>query len=467
MALPHQSIATINSPEFINLRQLDINPLMSSCEIKVLYIGENRNRSYISKQTAIEMAKTLRGAPIVGYYKEQNEDFADHGEQVIFDDEGIHFNCLTKPYGFVSPDAKVWFQKFEEQDQFNNPVIREYLMTTGFLWTGQYKQVQSVITEGKPQSMELDEETLQGHWATNNKNNLEFFIINDAIFTKLCILGDNTEPCFEGASVTKPIVSTNFSKSVDDNFKQTLFTMINELRDALQGGNVMAKEELNPVVEEEVQNTFAGEQQPSEPIENSTPETSNDDDLTIADSFEKKTTIKDDTIDNKKEPKAIHANQDDEDDKDKDDDNTDPDDSDDPDDKDKDKDDKYSLLEQQYQELSTQYEALKAEYDTLVEFKKQVDNEKKDALINEFFMLSEEDKKDIVSNKEKYSLDEIKAKLAVICYEKKVNFNSTNLKEIDNNQEKIDKQIITYSYNNDDSNLPDWVKAVKNNENNI
>ena len=53
------------------------------------------------------MAKTLRGAPIVGYYKEEKEDFRDHGEQVIFDDEGIKFNCLTKPYGFVSPDAKV------------------------------------------------------------------------------------------------------------------------------------------------------------------------------------------------------------------------------------------------------------------------------------------------------------------------------------------------------------------------
>ena len=45
----HQSIATINSPEFINLQPLDINPLMSACEIKVFYIGENRNGSYISK----------------------------------------------------------------------------------------------------------------------------------------------------------------------------------------------------------------------------------------------------------------------------------------------------------------------------------------------------------------------------------------------------------------------------------
>jgi len=85
------------------------------------------------------MAKTLRGAPIVGYYKKDKQDFADHGEQMIWDDEGIHFNCLTKPYGFVSPDAKVWFQDFEENDEFNNNIIRTYLMTTGYLWTGQFE----------------------------------------------------------------------------------------------------------------------------------------------------------------------------------------------------------------------------------------------------------------------------------------------------------------------------------------
>ena len=93
--MSHQSLATIDSPEFINLQPLDINPLMSSCEIKVLYIGGNRNHSYISKEVASDMAKTLRGAPIVGYYKQEKDDFADHGERVIFDDEGVKFECLT------------------------------------------------------------------------------------------------------------------------------------------------------------------------------------------------------------------------------------------------------------------------------------------------------------------------------------------------------------------------------------
>jgi hypothetical protein len=105
----HTSLATINSPEFINLKPVDINPLMSECEIKVLYIGENRNHSYISKEVASEMAKTLRGAPIVGYFREEANDFGDHGQQIIIDGDGVKFKCLTKPYGFVSPIARVWF----------------------------------------------------------------------------------------------------------------------------------------------------------------------------------------------------------------------------------------------------------------------------------------------------------------------------------------------------------------------
>lgn len=455
MALPYKSIATISSPEFINLQPLDINPLMSSCEIKVLYVGENRNRSYISKEVATQMAKTLRGAPIVGYYKDSKQDFADHGDQVVFDDEGIHFNCLTRPYGFVAPDAKVWFQKFDDQDGMGNTVEREYLMTTGFLWTGQFEEAKSVLTEGKAQSMELDDETIDGRWATNVKNNMEFFIINDAIFTKLCILGDQVEPCFEGASITAPDISKNFSKELDNNFKKTLFTMINELRDALKGGNSMgqeenieASEEFTAIETEETENI-----ETSETVEESVLETSelNDEVETseeAAAEVEEAPIAEEEVIFEKKEqeqkeetPEESSEEQEDKDEE-------------------QEQDKKYSLLQEQYNDLSAQYEQLKADYDVLVAFKVQVENEKKTALINEFYMLSDEDKKDVIDNKEKYSLDEIKAKLAIICFEKKVNFNSDNSEKNNNNTEE---EIITYNYNSDSENLPDWVKAVKNN----
>ena len=455
MALPHQSIATISSPEFINLQPLDINPLMSSCEIKVLYVGENRNHSFISKDVAIQMSKTLRGAPIVGYYKDTKEDFVDHGEQIIINNDGIQFKTLTKPYGFVAPDAKVWFQKFEDVDDFGNSIEREYLMTTGYLWTGQFEECKSVIEEGKPQSMELDDNSLDGYWTTNVKNNMEFFIINDAIFTKLCILGDKVEPCFEGAAITKPDISKNFY-TMDQNFTNTLFSMIQELKDALKGGKNM---------EQEVKTTATFEQvEPSEPVVDSALETSSAsvENATAESSFELEasepqasTPVEEPVLDFEK--KEEEKEKEDVEDKE------DPDDNDGEDDDD-DKEKKYSLLEQQYTELQTQYNNLKTSYDELVVFKNNIDNERKDALIAEFYMLSEEDKKDVIENKTKYTLDEIKAKLAVICYEKKVNFSSSaDEKESVKQEEKPEEAITTFTYTEEEINLPDWVKAVKNN----
>lgn len=448
----HQSIATIDSPEFINLQPLDINPLMSSCEIKVLYIGENRNHSYITKEVANDMAKTLRGAPIVGYFKEEKQDFADHGERVIFDDEGVKFECLTRPYGFVAPDAKVWFQKFEDTDDFGNVITREYLMTTGYLWTEQYEECK-VALEGRPQSMELDSETLDGHWSTNNKTGMDFFIINDAIFSKLCILGDDVEPCFEGASVTVPEVSTSFTK-VDDSFKKTLYTMMQELKFALEGGqNNMDIDNQENVVEEVVDNAAEVVDTAETVVEN--------------DNLEQSTIDENQVSTEAQSTQDTFAKKDEEDDKEEDSKDSDTDDSNDDENADKeddkedeeDKDKKYSLLEEEHEALKAKYSKLEEDYNSLVEFKNQIENEKKDALINSFYMLSDEDKKDVIENKANYSLDDIEAKLSVICVRKKVNF---DLDDTSKNDKEVEKEVTTYTLENNESSIPAWVSALKN-----
>jgi len=51
--------------------------------------------------------------------------------------------------------------------------------------------------------MELDENTLDAFWTKDNNGKPQFFIINEAIMSKLCILGEDVEPCFEGASISK------------------------------------------------------------------------------------------------------------------------------------------------------------------------------------------------------------------------------------------------------------------------
>ena len=453
----HQSIATIDSPEFINLQPLELNPLMSSCEIKVLYIGENRNHSFITKEVATEMSKTLRGAPIVGYYKTDKEDFADHGSQVTIDGDGVKFECMTKPYGFVSPDAKVWFQKFEDYDDFGNPTVREYLMTTGYLWTGQFEECQSVVENGKSQSMELDEASLDGYWSTNSKSNMDFFIINDAIFSKLCILGDDVEPCFEGANVTSPNVSTSFS--LDDTFKHTLFSMMQDLKNFALGTGGQEMDNLeNTVVENEAtENQNFTENAPS----TEEPETSfkKDDKDKEKEAEDNKKESADDNKEKTNDSSDEDDKKDNEDNKDKKEDN---------DEDKKKKPAKHSLEAEEVSELQAKFTALQKDFadlqahcNELEQFKLKIDNKEKDQLIDSFYMLSDEDKQDVITNKEKYSYDDIEAKLSVICVRKKVNF---DLEDTSKNENKVEETPITTFNLNDDAagSVPAFVSALRN-----
>lgn len=448
----HQSIATIDSPEFINLEPLDINPLMSKCEIKVFYLGENRNHSYITKDVATEMAKTLRGAPIVGYYKDSKEDFADHGEKVTFDDEGIHFECMTRPYGFVAPDAKVWFQKFDDYDDFGNSVTREYLMTTGYLWTGQYEECKSVVEgDGKPHSMELDEETLDGRWSENIKTGMDFFIINDAIISKLCVLGDDVEPCFEGSSVTAPKVSASFN--LDDGFKRTLFTMMQDLKAALEGGNKMSLDENTVVTPEadvtpNTEDTFTeGTDNVDNIVQNDTTENQENIETPVTEDFSKK------EEDEEKKTKCQKKDEDEDEEKD-----NSSDDKKDEEDEDK---KKFSALSAEHEALKAQFSELQKDYQALIAFKNEVESAKKDEMIKSFYMLSDEDKKEVVDNKDKFTLEEIESKLSVI-------FTKKSLAEMSIKTESDAEEKPTVTFGLDDASIdsvPAWISAVRNTKN--
>ena len=458
----HQSIATIDSPEFINLEPLDINPLMSKCEIKVFYLGENRNHSYITKDVATEMAKTLRGAPIVGYYKDSKEDFADHGEKVTFDDEGIHFECMTRPYGFVAPDAKVWFQKFDDYDDFGNSVTREYLMTTGYLWTGQYEECKSVVEgDGKPHSMELDEETLDGRWSENIKTGMDFFIINDAIISKLCVLGDDVEPCFEGSSVTAPKVSASFN--LDDGFKRTLFTMMQDLKAALEGGNKMSLDENTVVTPEadvapNTEDTFTeGTDNVDNIVQNDATENQENIETPVTEDFSKKEEDEDDSnfkCGDKDKKKSKCAKQEDEEKKD----DSSSDDKKDEEDEDK---KKFSALSAEHEALKAQFSELQKDYQALIAFKNEVESAKKDEMIKSFYMLSDEDKKEVVDNKDKFTLEEIESKLSVI-------FTKKSLAEMSIKTESDAEEKPTVTFGLDDASIdsvPAWISAVRNTKN--
>ena len=442
------SIATIRDPEFVEITS--ISPLVSKCEIKVLYVGQNRNRSFISKEVAMEMAQTLPGVPIVGYYSENKEDFRDHGDQITIDGDGLKFNCLTKPYGFVAPDARVWFKEFEDTDDFGNKVLREYLMCDGYLWTEQYEEAKKIINEGRPQSMELDDNTLKGFWSTDNNRGIDFFIINDAIVTKLCALGTDVEPCFEGASITKPDISISFTKD-EKTFTKTIYSMMQELKDLTfalkrEGGKQMPENE-NITPEQKEKDVATSAENFSKEEDKTSSENQNENQV-ITEEFKKNPNEKDEKDSKKEESEENGEKEKTEENKEG-----------------EDPKKKHSLEEElnevnaQFTKLQADYEALKAENETLVAFKNAVEDKQKDDLINSFSMLSEEDKKEVVENKSKYSLDEIKAKLAVICFDKKVNFTVEEKEPV--KEEPSLQAPLVFDVHSTKIEMPAWLEAVE------
>lgn len=91
-------------------------------------------------------------------------------------------------------------------------------MTEGYIWTGQYPEARRIIEKGNRHSMELDndEKNIDAFWAKDENGNKQFFIINEAIISELCILGMDYEPCFEGSDIKAPV---EFSLN-EENFKE-------------------------------------------------------------------------------------------------------------------------------------------------------------------------------------------------------------------------------------------------------
>ena len=512
----HISIAMPERPiELIDITP--VNPLISKCKIKVCYVGDqpNRNKSIISKEVAKDLANSIPGCPIVGFYNDATGDFEEHNRIIDISNGKFKVKDTTRPYGFVSMDAPVWFQWFEDDGE-----PHEYLMTEGYIWTGQYPESQRVIDNGNNQSMELSDELLDAHWTKDNNGNPQFFIINEAIMSKLCILGEDVEPCFEGASITK--------FAFEDDFKQKLFSLMTQMQEILKEGGTpvfnryaveigdslwsaiyervwsfghdedycslycidgiyeensqkfailqdrktkkyyqlnfsidevnglviddnfteviktyvpaaesqfskealeaydlefsqkMKEEEASaaePETEGEVVEESAEEPEAEEVAEESVEEVDDSD-------------VKKYNLDEVKEYLNLQND--------------------------------YNQLQINYSELQTKYneleeanKALTAQVTELTNFKLKIDREqKKDLIANTFYMLSDDLKKDCIDNIDKYSYDEIEAKLSVICVRNKVSF------DLDKTEET--QTIFNLnSVEDNDAGIPDWVKRVQ------
>ena len=107
---------------------------------------------------------------------------------------------------------------------------------------------------------------------------------------------------------------------------------------------------------------------------------------------------------------------------------------------------------------------LEEECKALREFKNNIEDTEKVELISKFSMLEDADKElfDSADKRAKYSLQDIKKELSAICFDKGLNFTANKVEEVE--EEQAEEVHVTYTAN-DVTNIPDWIKLVKENQN--
>ncbi len=159
------------------------NEVLSKGRCRIFYKGANRNRTFITEEFAAKLVETLPYTPVKGIFDNVKDDYTDHGRERY---EG-------RIYGIVPENPNFAWEKHLDADG----IEREYACTDVFLFTGLYKQEAFDII-GKSQSMELYVDSIEGEWQYINGK--KFFVFTEGRFLGLQALGEDYEPCFEGAS---------------------------------------------------------------------------------------------------------------------------------------------------------------------------------------------------------------------------------------------------------------------------
>ena len=217
----------------------ELNSSFDKGVLKIAYVGDNRNRSSISKQAFLNCIKTMYNCPVVCNYDRESDTLGGHDMSVVRGANGeLRVINATSPVGMIPESAKVWFEDVEEEDG----TIHEYLFTEALLWKRQ-EAYRKIRRDGiTAQSMEItvrDSEMADG-----------ILNIKDFEFTAFCLIG--CEPCYEGASL---------QMSLATDFKQQLSEMMQELKESftLVNPSEETTKEVNDICHRQNYSTEGGE----------------------------------------------------------------------------------------------------------------------------------------------------------------------------------------------------------------
>lgn len=156
------------------------NEVTSKARCRIFYKYGNRNGTYITDEFAEKLLSTIAYAPVKGIF--EYDDYTDHGTR----------RSEGRIYGIVPENYNLTWEAHIDEDG----VERTYACVDVIIFTALYKEANDIV--GKSQSMELYEPSLQYHKQIIEGQ--QYIVFDAGCFLGLQVLGDEVEPCFEGAA---------------------------------------------------------------------------------------------------------------------------------------------------------------------------------------------------------------------------------------------------------------------------
>ena len=168
-----------NFPITVYGKMEKFNDTISRGRCRIFYKYDNRNGTYITDEFAEKLIASLPYTPIKGIH--DGDDYTDHGTS----------RSEGRIYGVVPANPHVSWEKHLDPDGKE----REYVCCDVLYYTALYSEAGEI--DGKSQSMELYRKTLKGAW--QYVGGKKYYVFSEGSFLGLQALGDDVEPCFEGA----------------------------------------------------------------------------------------------------------------------------------------------------------------------------------------------------------------------------------------------------------------------------
>ena len=159
-------------------------------KIFIAHTGENLNNTSFSLESLVHLADSLAHVPIVGCIKEGEDsiyDFSGHEEKITITTDGIDFEYIGVPFGFIPEDHNA---HIEIRDG------KQWLVAEGFLWTKFNQSIDIFENNNGKKSQSMEIEDVLGYVDDEGVLHIE-----EAIFSALCILGNDVAPAMTGSTI--------------------------------------------------------------------------------------------------------------------------------------------------------------------------------------------------------------------------------------------------------------------------